>query len=68
MNILCITQLPEQESEGPTTAGMAPNGPTTIHATFQLALTLQKISDEVQAQKYTLQSIETYMQQRFVEI
>ena len=68
MNILCITQPPEQESEGPTTAGMAPDGPTTIQATSQLALTLQKISDEVQAQRCTLQSIETYMQQRFMEI
>ena len=87
VNILCVTQPPEQESEGPTTpgithngpttAGIAPDGPTsgiahdgptTIQATSQLALTLQKISDEVQAQWCTLHSIETYMQQRFMEI
>ena len=54
--------------DGPTTAGITPHGPTTIQATSQLALTLQKISDEVQAQRCTLQSIETYMQQRFMEV
>ena len=47
---------------------LSPHGPTTIQAASQLALTLQKISDEVQAQRCTLQSIETYMQQCFMEI
>ena len=53
--------------DGPTTAGITPNGPTTI-LTTQLTLTLQRISDEVQTQRCSLQSIEAYMQQHFMEI
>ena len=52
--------------DGPTTAGIAPNGPTTI-LTTQCAMTPQEISNEVQAQWCTMQTI-AYMQQHFMEI